>query len=271
MGIHRWAWLVLGPGREYAGAWVGWRVGPEGYGYVGWGPLAPTWGWRNGAAYGYGFNARTPYTFCATGDLFSRSLRDRVLAGPQVNTVGAGTHEWAREGVLHNVGPAPTHFGIVPPQVEHHTPGMLRAEGFARPSTATMYGAHAPAYTPGTVHAWDRPVAVAPRYVGVAPRQMPYAPTRSPLPVRTSSPTPAPTTAAARQHHACTAVAVTAAAMAATAEVTHPPRTPTRTREAVVEVVADSTAVAAGSTVVVAAVTVVVIGNNTRRAWRCEG
>src|SRR5262249_50871646 len=28
---HGWAWI---PGRHYAGAWVTWRVGPAGYGYV---------------------------------------------------------------------------------------------------------------------------------------------------------------------------------------------------------------------------------------------
>ncbi len=45
----RWGWV---PGRTYAGAWVGWRVGPDGYGYVGWGPLAPSFGWQGASRTG---------------------------------------------------------------------------------------------------------------------------------------------------------------------------------------------------------------------------
>ncbi len=41
----RWGWI---PGRRYAGAWVSWRTGYDGYDYLGWAPLPPAWGWRGG-------------------------------------------------------------------------------------------------------------------------------------------------------------------------------------------------------------------------------
>ena len=44
-----WAWI---PGREYRGAWVNWGA-DDGYGYVGWYPMGPTFLWRGGVAVSY--------------------------------------------------------------------------------------------------------------------------------------------------------------------------------------------------------------------------
>ena len=178
-----WAWI---PGRTYAGAWVSWRVGQSGYGYVGWGPMAPTWYWRGGVAVGLAYYPPTPYTFCATGDLFHPAIRGRVLAGPQVQTVATGTRPWvpASPGVGGGAGgpgrapatpqvggpkvgpggrifgPSPATLGLQPQAVVPPPPsekGLLRAQAFARPSTAIQAGGRAPA---GFTGAASRPTAV---------------------------------------------------------------------------------------------------------------
>jgi hypothetical protein len=200
IGGRGWSWV---PGRTYSGAWVGWRAGPSGYGYVGWGPLAPSWGWRHGEAFRYGFNVSTPYSFCTTRDLFAPSLQGRLVSGPQLGVVANGTTPWGGRTLAHPGvgGPTPNHLGIGTPPSERGSPSWARverAQGFAHPSTAPFYGGRPPmsaggsrpqqTYPPhGTINGVDRPVATAPRYNGVTPRpyQMPYrsygtAPSRSP-------------------------------------------------------------------------------------------
>jgi hypothetical protein len=178
-----WAWI---PGRTYAGAWVSWRVGGAGYGYVGWGPMAPTWYWRGGMAVGLGYYPPTPYTFCSTGDLFHPAIRGRVLAGPQVQTVATNTRPWvpASPGVGGGqggpgrapatpqvggpkvgpggriFGPPPGTLGLAPhvvPPPPTGEKGLLRAQAFARPSTAVQAGARAPA---GFAGASSRPTPI---------------------------------------------------------------------------------------------------------------
>ena len=162
-----WSWV---PGRTYAGAWVSWRVGDPDYGYVGWGPLPPSWYWQDGYAYDLGFAVYTPYTFCGRGDLFNPNLSGRVIAGPQVATVAAGTHVYVPSNGGGGNGRTPANpqvgtqlgnaahsrmpFGPPPSMLgfgEHATPrppignaGLLRAQQFAHPSTAAALGARAP-------------------------------------------------------------------------------------------------------------------------------
>ncbi len=60
----RWGWI---PGRRYAGAWVSWRTGADGYGYVGWAPLPPAERLaRRSSPFGLGFAPGAPYVFCGT-------------------------------------------------------------------------------------------------------------------------------------------------------------------------------------------------------------
>jgi hypothetical protein len=168
-----WCWI---PGRRYAGAWVSWRTGVDGYGYVGWGPMAPSWYWRDGLAYNVGWGVSTPYTFCRNGDLFSPSLHGRLLAGPEVATVANNTHVYTgdRTAAHPTVGPPPNHLGVTPPAWER-SPGYLRARalatqpgnptgGMARPPQQVPY------YPPRGVVGSNRPVATAPHYVGVPPQ-----------------------------------------------------------------------------------------------------
>ena len=146
-----WGWI---PGRQYAGAWVSWRVG-EG-GYVGWGAMPPTWGWRNGAAVGIGAVPPAAYSFTHTSQLFSPSVGEHVLSGPQVAGIAAhtqpyvpatpGVHTAASPGV---VGPPPsTSLHLNDSQIAHVPAGdrgLMRAQQFAHPSGAQLAGAHAPA------------------------------------------------------------------------------------------------------------------------------
>jgi hypothetical protein len=76
-----WAWV---PGRTYANAWVVWRVPTAGYAYVGWAPMPPTWGWRNGYAFGLWYSPPLPYVFCPSAYVFDyrvhyHIVRDRGL------------------------------------------------------------------------------------------------------------------------------------------------------------------------------------------------
>ena len=188
-----WSWI---PGRRYAGAWVSWRVGEPDFGYIGWGPLAPTWYWRDGIAYDVGWDVSSPYVFCGVGDFFAPSLGGRILAGPQVGVVAGRTHVYTgRDGgrtpAHPTVGPPPSRYGLAPrPLPATATAGIARARAFSRPSTAVSLGAHAPAWTMNRPPAAmslgrgyvgpDRPVATAPQYRGYAPtpyrvpERMPY-------------------------------------------------------------------------------------------------
>jgi len=152
-----WSWV---PGREYAGAWVEWRIGPDGYGYIGWGPLAPQWGWHGGTAYQYGAGwvRPAPPVYCTTGEVFAPRIAAHVVVGGPAATVGAPTHPFVRAEpvgpgrVLH--GPPPAMLGIDPTRVVRVSGADLalqRAKAFSRPSTAVAFGARPP--TPHIVRA----------------------------------------------------------------------------------------------------------------------
>jgi hypothetical protein len=167
----RWAYLGTGwgwiPGRVYAPAWVSWRVGAPGFGFVGWGPMAPTWGWRGGAVMNFGFGVEPRWSYCATGDLFNRGLSGRVLSGPRAGQAEAGTHAWSEGAGGHGGhfgGPPPGKLGIPNESVTHpsaNDPGLAKAKGFSKPSSAVAQGGHAPnrgkvvtprPENPGTTH-----------------------------------------------------------------------------------------------------------------------
>jgi len=149
-----WEWI---PGREYAGAWVSWRVGAEGWGYVGWAPLSPTWGWRGGAAVGLGFVPRASYGFVGTGNLFSPSVGAHLVPGNQVGAIAAHTTPYLPSGsssgrvAAHPTvgGPTPDSIHIATNAVVHASPadarGLAQARAYARPSSAIALGARAPA------------------------------------------------------------------------------------------------------------------------------
>jgi uncharacterized membrane protein YgcG len=143
-----WAWI---PGRRYAGAWVTWRTGYDGYGYVGWAPLPPTWYWRGGYAYGLYAVPPAPYVFCASHDVFAPAVGQRVVVGSQVAIVAANTRPYvpATPGVGGVVsggrvpanpgvsGPPPGRLGLNAgsvPHAPHGHVGLLRAQQQSHPS-----------------------------------------------------------------------------------------------------------------------------------------
>jgi hypothetical protein len=181
-----WAWI---PGRRYAPAWVVWRTGPDGYGYVGWGPMAPAFIWYGGVAVVVYARPEPRYVYCARGDVFSPVVATRVVPREQGAVIAGQTHPY--EGGLRGEGsgrttaspvvhgPAPAALGIDGAHVAHAAPNdprVTRAQTYATPSTARPQGA-----TPPQSHT----VRVAP-----PPRSSPAAPVAPPR--RPSAPAPAP-------------------------------------------------------------------------------
>ncbi len=155
----RWGWV---PGRVYAGAWVGWRVGSEGYGYVGWGPLAPTFAWRSGVAFGLPAEVALrpgPAVFVPRDALFAPRVAGRILVGDKLAAVAPETRLFARperiaagrvvgEGTGAPArGPSPATLGIAAAAVtpvERGNLSVARARAFGRPSSAAPVGARPP-------------------------------------------------------------------------------------------------------------------------------
>jgi hypothetical protein len=172
-----WGWI---PGRAYAGAWVDWRYGIGGYPYVGWGPRAPSWCWRNGSAVGLGFAPGVPYGFVGTRDLFSPNLHERMVPSGSTGEVASHTRPYVAASPTVNGrvaanprvgGPAPQTLGIPASQIANGGPnnrGVAQAQAFAHASTARALGAHAPQARSGGAFAYGRSsgFARAPSYGG---------------------------------------------------------------------------------------------------------
>ena len=149
-----WAWI---PGRRYAPAWVVWRTGPDGYGYVGWGPMPPAFIWYGGVAVVVYSRPEPRYVYCARGDVFSPVVATRVVPRDQAVVIAGQTHAYEggmrSEGSGRTVaqpavrGPAPGSLGIEPSHVAHAAPNdphISRAQSYSAPSTARPQGAAAP-------------------------------------------------------------------------------------------------------------------------------
>jgi len=150
---YGWEWI---PGRAYAGAWVSWRYGWGDWPYVGWAPLGPTWGWRNGMVFGLGYPGAAPYSFCASRDLFAPQ-GPRVVYGSMAGSIGPHTRPWVgaspsvngRVAAHPSVGGPPPSVLNIPAQAIAHgaaaNRGVMQARAFSHASTAVSLGAHAPA------------------------------------------------------------------------------------------------------------------------------
>ena len=150
---YGWGWV---PGRTYAGAWVSWRYGYGDWGYVGWAPLGPTWGWQGGMAYGLGFVPGEPYGYCAAGNLFAPQVGGYMVAPGQAGVIGAHTRPYvaANPGVNGRVaatprvgGPPPQIMRIPASAVTHGAlanRGVVQAQAYAHAGTAASLGAHEP-------------------------------------------------------------------------------------------------------------------------------
>ena len=146
-----WSWI---PGRLYADAWVVWRVGDDVSGYVGWAPMAPTWGWRGGVAGLLGFVSIEPYVFCPSRQVFAPDLAPRVVSGQPAAPLMAQTRPYVKAtptvGPVASrppQGPPAASFGIEATRIPRPATtdvALVRARQFARPSTALALGARAP-------------------------------------------------------------------------------------------------------------------------------
>jgi hypothetical protein len=140
-----WEWI---PGRVYSGAWVSWRYGWDDWGYVGWGPLAPSWCWRGGVAVGLGFVPRSSYGYVSNGELFSPHVGTRLVTGTQAGVVASHTRPYvpATPGVGGR-GPSPQSLHLPATAIAHASPtdrGLMQARAYSRGSSAVALGAHAP-------------------------------------------------------------------------------------------------------------------------------
>jgi hypothetical protein len=96
-----WAWIA---GRRYANAWVKWRVPIDDYGYVGWAPMPPAWGWYNGAAMTLWWAPPPAYVFCPSGYAFSPHVNSYIVRDRYVvHDVAAHTRNYSegRGGSVH--------------------------------------------------------------------------------------------------------------------------------------------------------------------------
>ena len=97
-----WAWVA---GRRYANAWVTWRVPTDDYGYVGWAPMPPAWGWYGGSAISLWWYPPAAYVFCPSGYAFSYNVHSYIVHDRYViHDVAAHTRNYSdvgRGGVQH--------------------------------------------------------------------------------------------------------------------------------------------------------------------------
>jgi hypothetical protein len=178
-----WVWI---PGRQYADAWVVWRVGDEDdFDYVGWAPAPPVWVWRWGVAFAIGAPPAPVYVFCRREEVFDAHPATRIVRGEPVGIEGR-THDYGaafRPDIRHPYalqpphGPPPASIRIPPsavPRVRGPEPGLQAARLLARPETAQAAGARAP----------------TPHFVQPAPARRPLQGVTAPQPVPVPPPAP---------------------------------------------------------------------------------
>lgn len=91
-----WAWVA---GRQYANAWVNWRVPTDDYGYIGWAPMPPAWGWYGGSAVSLWWYPPAPYVFCPSGYAFSYNVHSYIVHDRYViHDVASHTRNYAGGG-----------------------------------------------------------------------------------------------------------------------------------------------------------------------------
>ena len=156
-----WSWI---PGRVYRGAWVAWGV-DDGYTYVGWAPMPPSFVWFGGVAVAFPIYVAPRWVYCPRGAVFSPAVRTRVVTGVAAAPIAGRVRPYvtATPGVA--AGPPPQKMGFQEAQIPRPTAAatVTRAQQFARPATAQPLGARAP----------TRMAAVAPTPTGqVAARAM---------------------------------------------------------------------------------------------------
>jgi hypothetical protein len=99
-----WAWI---PGRQYANAWVVWRVPSDSYAYVGWAPAPPAWVWVDGVAVTLWFTPGAAYVFCPSPYVFSYHMHTYIVHDHHhVYYIARHTHRYAAPRGTLRRGPA---------------------------------------------------------------------------------------------------------------------------------------------------------------------
>ena len=80
-----WSWI---PGREYRGAWVTWAV-DDGYSYVGWAPMGPSFVWFGGVPVAYRGYWGPRWAYVPRGEVFAPRVGARVIVGPSAIAIGS--------------------------------------------------------------------------------------------------------------------------------------------------------------------------------------
>ena len=129
-----WSWI---PGREYRGAWVTWSV-DDGYSYLGWAPMGPTFVWFGGAAVGWHGYWGPRWAYCPRGDVFAPRVGAHVLVGPGAVAIAGRMRTYSvSEGWVG--GPPPGRLGYSAAQIPARDGGRQR--GARRAIRATLLGA----------------------------------------------------------------------------------------------------------------------------------
>jgi hypothetical protein len=207
---HGWAWI---PGRRYSGAWVTWRIGTGGYGYVGWSPAPPSWYWYRGVAYDWPFayDHGAHYVYCPRDRVYrgpahvvrgpsarehDARTADYVAASPSVGRTIATPSVGGRVAARPNVGPAPEVIGVpreavvAPPSNDR---GLAQARALASPRVAAGRGIASStigggATSPGLTPYQPRSVAPRPASPGVGSATAPPTIVGTALPSRGVAP-----------------------------------------------------------------------------------
>jgi hypothetical protein len=98
---YGWSWI---PGAQWAPAWVSWQWSN---GYLGWAPMAPSYGFRSGVAFSIGIGAVPSYTYVP---------HDRFLA-PSVGPYVVHGSPWGTRPYVQSAPPVYRPPQIAPPAV----------------------------------------------------------------------------------------------------------------------------------------------------------
>ena len=132
-----WSWI---PGRTYRGAWVSWAV-DDGYGVLGWAPLAPEFVWVGGVAMAWRGATAEPYVYCPRASVFAPTVATKILVGPAAVAIAGRMHLYVAvmPGGRTMAGPQPARFGYGEGQAPRPggagAAGVERALQFAKRST----------------------------------------------------------------------------------------------------------------------------------------
>ena len=170
-----WAWVA---GRRYANAWVTWRVSTDDYGYIGWAPMPPAWGWYGGSAISLGWYPPTAYVFCPSRYAFSYRVNSYIVHDRYViHDVAAHTRNFsdgrvqriaAQPRVLPANSPAPRGPSLQSARIPASAAPMSRvpartAFAGSRPVNLTASGRSSDTMSRRTFSAGSRPASSYPQ------------------------------------------------------------------------------------------------------------